>query len=61
MITVIFNMRRGVVFAVFYALVGVVVEFFNKPDSVQRLVRERNNNIIEQLSISITIKLSENV
>ena len=41
-------MRRGVVFAVFYVLVWVSVEFFNKLDPVPRLVRESSDNMTEQ-------------
>ena len=41
-VTVTFNMRRRLVFAVFYILVWVSVEFFNKLDPATRLVRERN-------------------
>ena len=40
-------MGRGVVFAVFYVLVWVSVEFFNKLDTVPRLARERNNSTTE--------------
>ena len=48
-VTVTFNMRRRLVFVVFYILVWVPVEFFNKLDPDPRLVCERNNNnMVEQ-------------
>ena len=48
-VTVTLNMRRRLVFAVFYVFVWVSVEFFNKLDPVPRLVCERNNNnMVEQ-------------
>ena len=37
-VTVTLNMRRRLVFAVFYVFVWVSVEFFNKLDPVPRLV-----------------------
>lgn len=43
------------VFAIFYVLVWVSVEFFNKLDPVSRLVRERNNNMTEQ-HFSLAVK-----
>ena len=53
--TLAFNIRRRVVFAIFYVLVWVSVEFFNKLDPVPRLVRERNNNVTEQ-HFSLAVK-----
>ena len=46
--TAAFNMRRRVVFAVFYVLVWVLVVFFNEFYPVPRLVRERKKHMIEQ-------------
>ena len=44
-VTVTLNMRRRLVFAVFYVFVWMSVEFFNKLNPVLRLVCERNNTL----------------
>ena len=56
-VTVTFNMRRRLVFLLFYVFVWVSVEFFNKLDSVPRLACERNNNNMVEQHFSFITKI----